>query len=128
MAGLHVNLVAGNGYLVLELAGELDLATVGPTRERFGAIAGSLPDVLIVDCAGVTFLDSSALGLFAVMNRTVSERDGVFVLVNVDRQVGRPLEITGLDRVLRVHWADEASPVPVQMPPDMPGQLSASID
>jgi len=103
---LHINLVAGSGYLILELTGELDLATVGPTRDRFTAIAASLPDVLIIDCAGVTFLDSSALGLFTLMHRAVTAREGVFVLVNVDRRVGQPLEITGLDRVLRVHWVD----------------------
>lgn len=103
---LDVSLTAGNGFLVIELTGELDLATVGPLQDRFDAIADSIPDVLIIDLAGVSFLDSTALGLFTAMNTTVTNRGGVFVLVNVDRRVGRPLSVTGLDRVIRVHWAD----------------------
>jgi anti-sigma B factor antagonist len=103
----HVSLTSGNGYLVIELSGEFDLATVEPVRERFAAIAGTLPGVLIVDLANVTFLDSTALGLFAAMQRTVSERGGLFVLVNVNERVRRPIELTGLDQVITVHWAED---------------------
>jgi len=49
------------GVAVVHLAGELDLATAGPT---FAAIAEGRPqgDHLVIDLTAVDFMDSTALG------------------------------------------------------------------
>lgn len=104
---LQVNLSSGTGFLVIELAGEMDLATVEPVRDRLVRIAESVPGVVIVDLAKVEFLDSTALGMFVRMHRAVTDRGGLLVLVNVLPAVGRPISLTGLDRIITVNWAEE---------------------
>jgi anti-sigma B factor antagonist len=105
--GVRVGLTSGNGFLAIEFNGELDLASVDPIRQRLLTIATSFLGVLIIDLGGVEFLDSTALGLFVAMHGKNTQAGGMFVLVNVDRQVGRPIAIAGLDRLFTVHWADD---------------------
>jgi anti-sigma B factor antagonist len=105
-----ISLESGDGYLAVALSGELDMATVEPIRPRLLAIAASVPGRLIVDLGEVTFLDSSALGLFLSMHRRVNDSGGgALVLTNVDRRAGKPLSITGLDRLFDVEWAEPMS-------------------
>jgi len=107
MPELNINLVTGSGYLVVELDGEMDIATVQPIRERLLTIASSTPGVIILDLERVRFLDSTALGLFVAMNKAVTQRDGLLALVNVDPVVGKPITLTAVDQVLTVHWGHE---------------------
>jgi anti-sigma B factor antagonist len=107
---VSISLKAGDGYLVVILTGELDMATIEPIRPRLLTIAASVPERLIVDLGEVTFLDSSALGLFLSMHRRINDSGGrALVLTRVDRRVGKPISITGLDRLFDVEWAEPAS-------------------
>ena len=105
---LSIKLVTGSGYLVVELDGEMDLASVQPIRERLLTIAATVPGVVILDLEHVKFLDSTALGLFISMHRTLEQCGAQLVLINVDHVVGKPITLTAVDQVLTVHWADDA--------------------
>jgi anti-sigma B factor antagonist len=100
----------GTGYLVIELSGEMDLATVGPARGRLTQIATESDGVVILDLAGVTFIDSTALSMFVGLHRTMTTVGRLLVLINVDRRAGRPISLTEVDRVITVHWADDEVP------------------
>jgi anti-sigma B factor antagonist len=103
---LAITLDTGHGYVVVELDGEMDLASVQPIRDRLMTIAATVPGIVILDLERVRFLDSTALGLFVAMHKMLDERGAQLVLINVDRVVGRPITLTAVDQVLTVHWAD----------------------
>ena len=79
-------------------SGELDLATIDPVRDDVdGAIARGVKEI-VFDLTNVTFLDSSALAMFAYAARQV-ERVQV---INPNTIARRVIEETGLDDVLHV--------------------------
>jgi len=57
---------------------------------------------VIVDLAGLTFMDSVALGVLTAAARRLRDDGGVFVVVSQDPRILRVFELTGLDRVFRI--------------------------
>ena len=92
----------GDEAFVVSVTGEADL-------HRAREIERELQDVLqlggrsvVVDLVEVGFVDSTVLGLLLRFQPRFRARGGDLVIVSDDRRVLRTLEITGLDRVLRI--------------------------
>jgi anti-anti-sigma factor len=82
--------------------GELDLAT----RERLRAAVLAAFDAglpVVVDLAGVGFIDSSGLQTVLELDQTARERRAL-LRVLPSQQVRRVLELTGLERLLTLDW------------------------
>ena len=79
-------------------AGELDIATIEPIRSAVEAAIAQGATVIVFDLSAVTFLDSSALAVFAYAARQV-ERVRV---TNPSAIARRVIEQTGLIDVLHV--------------------------
>ena len=91
-----------DGAVVVSLAGELDLYNAEEVRR---ALLGSLtdaPELLVVDLEGVTFIDSTALGVLIEARSRMNDRSG-FRLAAPGLEVRRALEVSGLDRHFVVH-------------------------
>ena len=110
--GLHQPPVAGveerDGAVVIRLVGELDLYNAHQVREELFSVAGREPERLIVELSGVTFIDSTGLGVL-IEARTRLVNRHAFLLVAPGLETRRALEISGLDRHFAVHDSlDEA--------------------
>jgi anti-anti-sigma factor len=79
-------------------SGELDLATIDPVRDDVDAGIAEGARVIVFDLTDVTFLDSSALAVFAYAARQV---DRVQV-TNPNTIARRVIEETGLADVLHL--------------------------
>jgi len=117
MAGIREDPVAGiersDGYVVVSLAGELDLYNASTVRETLLECCAEHPDRLIVDLSGVKFIDSTALGVL-IEARTRLENKRSFLLAAPGLETRRALEISGLDRHFAVHESlDEARSAPL---------------
>jgi anti-sigma B factor antagonist len=106
VSGLRDEPVAGtrreNGAVVVSLAGELDLYNANEVRDALLAACAEKPERLVVDLAGVTFIDSTALGVLIEARTRLPNRRG-FLLAAPGLQTKRALEISGLDRHFSVH-------------------------
>jgi anti-sigma B factor antagonist len=82
--------------------GELDAHTAPQVRE---AVEASItPGARVVaDLTGVTFLDSTGLGVFVTALKHVREVDGTLDLVITSPRVLKVFELTGLDVVIPIH-------------------------
>ncbi|MFI7345958.1 STAS domain-containing protein [Streptomyces sp. NPDC049936] len=58
---------------------------------------------LVWDLEGVSFMDSTGLGVLVYTMRSVEAREGSVRLAGPDGQVRRLLELTGLDAVVECH-------------------------
>lgn len=85
--------------MLIELSGELDLAARDQLRDRLLSAAVS-ETVVEVDCANVTFLDSTAIGALIAAKKRSVELGHTFGIVNASERVLRVLRITGLEDVL----------------------------
>jgi len=77
----------------LRLSGDLDLFSVDAVR---AALEPELGGTLVLDLAGVEFMDDSGLGLLVWTVRRLSGQGGSLVLRNPDGRILRALELTGL--------------------------------
>ncbi len=98
-----------DGLGLLTLTGEVDLYTAPRFKDDLVAlIEGAAVDV-VIDLSGVTFIDSTALGVIISGVKRLHERDGRLLIVAGSRPVVRILNITGLDKVLTIFDSREAA-------------------
>jgi anti-sigma B factor antagonist len=87
----------GPGYVVVTVAGEVDIATVAELRERLAALAVSgVP--LVADLDQVSFIDATGLGALVGAAREAAEHGTSLHLVCAQPQTRRLFRVTGLDR------------------------------
>ena len=91
-----------DGRIVVRLAGELDLYNAHEVREALLACCAESPERLVIDLGGVTFIDSTALGVLIEARTRLPNRRG-FLLAAPGLETRRALEISGLDRHFAVH-------------------------
>ncbi|QYC41470.1 Anti-sigma-B factor antagonist [Nonomuraea coxensis DSM 45129] len=90
---------------VIAVDGLLDATT----REEFAEFLSQAGPALVLDLAGVTFMDSRALGLIVHRWQTSLSSGGRFALIGVDYARARVIWITGLaDRLPLYDSLEEA--------------------
>ena len=111
-SGIRQDPVAGiarhDGSVVVSLAGELDLYNAHEVREALLECCAEAPDRLVIDLSGVTFIDSTALGVLIEARTKLEDRRG-FLLAAPGLETKRALEISGLDRHFAVHDSLDAA-------------------
>ena len=89
---------------VLAIAGEVDLATVPRLRDQLVRLAGDHPGVPVVaDLGGVTFIDSTGLGVLVGAQRRIRGHGGELHLVVSSPRLAEVLALTRLDAVFPIH-------------------------
>ena len=86
----------GTGHTVVSVRGEVDVATAPALRDRLDEAIAQGPPVLVVDLLGVTFIDSTALGVLIGANKRCAEVGCSMRLVVVEPRIVKIFEITGL--------------------------------
>ena len=86
---------------IATVRGEIDTITVSTLPEHLGHSAGKNPRRLVIDLAGVSFIDSSGLGGFVRIRRALPPGCPV-VIRSPQRRVRRLFKITGLDSVITI--------------------------
>jgi anti-sigma B factor antagonist len=94
---------------VVAVAGEIDLATVGPFRQAISDLVNGGLVHLVIDLSAVTFIDSTGLGVLVGARKRVRDGGGSLRLVCTHHRVLRLLAVTGLAQAMPVHAStDEA--------------------
>ena len=89
------------GYVLVTAAGEIDIFTVARLREALFTLAGE-GRPLIADLDRVTFLGAAGLGALAGAARRAAARGSSLHVVCARPQTRQLLQLTGLDRTLRL--------------------------
>lgn len=94
--------------VVVNVTGEVDAHTADQVRSAIEA--GIAPGArLLVDLSGVSFLDSTGLGVFVTVLKHLREQDGSLDLVVTSPRVMKVFELTGLDVLIPIHENREAA-------------------
>lgn len=87
--------------LVAKLSGELDHHTAPKLREALDREINSQNIVnLVLDFDDVGFMDSSGIGVIAGRYKEIQARGGKVMIIRVNPQVDKILEISGLKKIL----------------------------
>jgi anti-sigma B factor antagonist len=90
---------AGEGLHVVSVRGEIDLFTAPEFKQRMGRPIDDGIKRLVVDLSGITFIDSSSLGVLIGAHRRLKQRGGSLVVVCDNEAIVKTFKITGLDGV-----------------------------
>ena len=94
-------------HSVVIATGEIDAATAGDvTTAIAGPLAQGRPTVLL-DFSGVTFIDSTGLGMLVRAHRAAEARGGFFAVVHPTPQTRKLVRVLGLDQLLHVYDTHE---------------------
>jgi anti-sigma B factor antagonist len=93
---------------VVHVTGEVDVYTVGRLREELAALPHRGTRV-VVDLTGVTFLDSTGLGVLVDAMKRVRGGGGRMELVIDHEGVMKVFRITALTRMFTIHRTLEAA-------------------
>ena len=91
-----------NGKAVVRVVGEIDLETAPALESRLVELAGSGTRVVTVDMAEIDFIDSTGLHALVVGYRALRALGGDLLVQSPSRNAVRILELSGLDKVVKV--------------------------
>jgi len=87
---------------VLAVRGEIDLFTAPELKQVLAESIEAGRMRIIVDLTDTTFLDSTALGVLIGAVKRLRSRHGALAIVNVDENISKTFEITGLDQIFTI--------------------------
>ena len=97
-----------DGYMVIHVAGEVDLASAPALDEQIAALMAHGPQQLVIDLSEVTFMDSTGLGVLVKALKRSRETGTRLDLIVTSERVLKVFAITGLDTVLPIHGSMES--------------------
>jgi anti-sigma B factor antagonist len=100
---LQIDTVRQGDTCVLTLSGEVDIYSSPALRNALATASAEGFSMIVVDLNGVSFIDSSGLGVLVGALRRAREAGGDLKVVSAQEFVGRIMRITGLDHVFALH-------------------------
>ena len=109
MIGVDLGTRECDGHVIVALRGELDIADAVSVAAALAAVAAREPEI-IVDLAGLEFIDSSGVAALARGRKQARHAGGDLRLAAAQQQVLRVLTLTRLIEAFPVHASvDEAA-------------------
>ncbi len=90
-------------YHVIEVAGEIDVATAPKFKEKVVEAIDAGHTRLVIDIQNVAFLDSTGLGVLVGALKRVRAQAGSLDIICTSDRLMRIFKITGLDKVFGLH-------------------------
>ena len=106
---LRLDVSERDGWSVLQVGGEIDVATAPRLREQLIKLVNEQRFMIVVDLGGVDFIDSTGLGVLIGALKRVRTHDGNLVLVCTEPRIVKVFEITGLNQVFQIHSSVNAA-------------------
>ena len=100
---------AQDGYTVVWVRGEIDMATAPALLGALAEPVRAQQCRVVVDLTDVTFMDSTGLNVLVLARGWANAGSGEVRLVGACRMVRKILHITGLDEIFPVHSTIEES-------------------
>ena len=108
---MQIEFNMNNEILLVTLRGELDHNSAEQVRIKIDDKIDSLSiRNIILNFSGVTFMDSSGIGTVIGRYKKIKLREGNLVVTNVNRNVNKIFEMSGLYKIIkRYNTVEEAA-------------------
>jgi anti-sigma B factor antagonist len=112
---LQISTRPGRACTVVRVSGELDMDTSLMLEDSLREVIDAGARQVVLDFAGVTFVDSSGLSLLVLSRERLRDLGGRLGLAEVQKPVRSVLALSALDKVLEVY--DSVAAAEDDMPP-----------
>lgn len=99
MNGLAISTDVRGEVVIITVTGEIDVHTVSGLREQFRVTLNEGYSDIIVDIDGVSFLDSTGIGVLAGLHNRI----GRLRIVCSQKNIIKIMQLTGLIRVFAIY-------------------------
>ena len=89
------------------LRGELDMSNADDLQEQLASASRGLRGGVVIDCAGLTYIDGYGLKALSAMQRAFAAEGRTFRVINASPTLHRNCDATGLTYLFRL---DDAEP------------------
>jgi len=91
------------GSLVVYIKGDIDHHSAKKVREETDMLFIQLaPEKITLDLQGVSFMDSSGLGLVLGRYKKAKAAGVEFSVINCDKRIMRIFEMAGMERIIKI--------------------------
>jgi stage II sporulation protein AA (anti-sigma F factor antagonist) len=104
---LMLQIVKGVGCVTAVVEGEIDLDSRALLEDAIGRLEGEPVD-LVIDLAGVTFVDSQGVNLLVQVHRVLEEAGASLTVARPSPSVLKIFELTGVDTYIDIDVTDES--------------------
>jgi len=87
---------------VIALSQKFNATTSHSFQETIKEVITSGIEIVLIDCQGVTFMDSSGLGALVLTFKTLQESGIKMVICSINEQVRILFELTGIDSIFTI--------------------------
>lgn len=88
---------------IVPLVGVLDASRTDSFRQEIISFMQTEANVILIDFAGVTFMDSSGLGAIVLALKTVNAAGKKLYLCSISQQVEMLFNLTNMNRVFKIY-------------------------
>ena len=106
---LTVSVSSVDGCMVLTLAGELDVSTVGRWRDVLAGLVEAGPDRVVVDLSGLRLMEPRGVHVLVEAQEALMARGGSMAVACPNGMVARVLGLTGADQRIPVYGSVRAA-------------------
>ena len=99
---MKVDIERGEDLIKVCVTGEIDAYTAPKLREKLFPLAEEEKVSMIIDLSGVSYMDSTGLGVFVGTFKNVRSKQGDFEIVGLSNRLKRLFEITGLADIIHI--------------------------
>lgn len=97
--------VSGDRETILTVTGEIDVYTAPQLKEKLFAVCSQEQWKVVVDLSGVTYMDSTGLGVFIGAYKSCQSTRSTLHLIGLKPRVARLFNITGVDELITIENA-----------------------
>lgn len=91
----------------IKLAGEIDAYTAPKLREAAFPYTEKEEADIVIDLSGVTYMDSTGLGVFVGLFKSLNANNGTMKLIGLSDRLKRLFDITGLADIMNINSGSE---------------------
>lgn len=107
---MPVRIISTRERVTAFIEGELDHHTAADIREDIDAAVRQCgPNLLKLDFADVTFMDSSGVGLIMGRYRIMQSFGGKVIVTNLSPQIYRVMKLAGLEKIAKISKREDAN-------------------
>lgn len=100
---MKIDIRSENGSAVARLNGEIDHHNAKELRTELDRyIVSAQPRELAIDFGGITFMDSSGIGLIMGRSKLMKECGGSLEITNTQPYIRRVLKLAGVERIVKI--------------------------